>query len=89
MFMWNRAEAVMTLSKEYYLRVRAVLSQNQIKMQSKQVAIRDGETPARSLVGQPRNQYYIYVHKDDLRRANELIRQIGPEDQRIVPMLEW
>ncbi len=89
MFIWNRTEVLTTLSKEYYLRVRALLQSNHIKQQGKQVPIPKNQTAAQELVGQPRHQYSIYVHKDDLDRARELIAQLGPEDPGSVRELEW
>ena len=40
MFVWHREELLVTVSTEYYLRVRALLQQNDIKMQCRQVRIR-------------------------------------------------
>lgn len=81
MFIWNRTELLVTLSLEYYLRVQSILQQNQIKVQTRIVkrpqlrfVYHAGEMTRR----QP-NQYYVYVHKDDLEHARELLQTIGPE----------
>lgn len=89
MFAWNRVEALVTLSLDHYLRARTALSQNHIRLQSKRVSVEkearraDGEMLRRPVV-----EYYIYVHKEDLTRAQELIRAIGPE-QGEQPGLTW
>ena len=87
MFVWHREELLVTLSTEYYLRVRALLQQNGIKMQCKKVsAVPKAE---RNMLQKPMAQYFVYVHKDDLNRAAELIQQLGPEDAQPTGYLEW
>ncbi len=87
MFVWHRKELLTTSSTEYYLRVRALLQQNGIKLQSRQVNIRQHEK--REMLQKPLAQYYIYVHQDDLHRAQELVQQLGPEEAVKVEYLEW
>lgn len=89
MFAWNRAEALVTLSLDHYLRARAALTQNHIRLQSKRVPV--GQKTRRDdgeMLRRPAVEYYIYVHKEDLVRAQELISAIGPE-QSETPGLTW
>ena len=86
MFVWHREELLVTVSTEYYLRVRTLLQQNDIKMQSKQTRLR---YPANDMLQKPLSQYSIYVHKEDLEQARELIQQLGPEEDAVVEYLEW
>jgi hypothetical protein len=89
-FAWNRAEALVTLSLDYYLRVQALLNQHQIRMQSKQVPVpQDMHSEGYDMLKRPTTEYYIYVHKDDLEQARQLIRELGPETQRSVEELTW
>ena len=88
MFVWHREELLVTLSTEYYLRVRALLQQNGIKMQCRQAGIRNNGKK-QNMLQKPLAQYYIYVHKDDLERAARLIQQLGPEESIKPDYLEW
>ncbi|MBR5318876.1 MAG: hypothetical protein IKU46_04685 [Peptococcaceae bacterium] len=88
MFVWHREELLVTLSTEYYLRVRALLQQNGIKMQCRQAGIRD-HGKKQNMLQKPLAQYYIYVHEDDLERAAQLVQQMGPEESITVNYLEW
>ncbi|MBQ2120694.1 MAG: hypothetical protein II197_07025 [Peptococcaceae bacterium] len=87
MFVWHREELLVTVSTEYYLRVRALLQQNDIKMQCRQVRIR--HHGKQEMLQKPLAQYHIYVHKEDLERASQLVQQIGPEEDATVEYLEW
>ena len=88
MFVWHREELLVTLSTEYYLRVRTLLQQNGIKMQCKQANIQN-HGKEQNMLQKPLAQYYIYVHKDDLERAAQLVKQLGPEESITVNYLEW
>ena len=87
MFVWHREELLVTVSTEYYLRVRALLQRNDIKMQCRQLRIR--HQGKQEMLQKPLAQYYIYVHKDDLERASRLVQQIGPEEAVKAEYLEW
>lgn len=88
MFVWNREELLVTFSTEYYLRVRALLQQNGIKMQCRQMHIRN-QDKKQNMLRQPRAKYHIYVHKDNLAQAAQLVRQLGPEESIPKNELEW
>lgn len=87
MFVWHRKELLVTVSTEYYLRARALLQQNGIKMQCKQTRLQHQEQS--DILQKPLAQYYIYVHQDDFEKASQLVQQIGPEDTIMVEYLEW
>ena len=87
MFVWHREELLVTVSTEYYLRVRALLQQNHIKMQCRQEKLR--HQGKQEMLQKPLAQYHIYVHKDDLERASQLVQQLGSEDAVAVEYLEW
>lgn len=87
MFVWHREELLVTVSTEYYLRVRALLLQNGIKMQCKQTRLRHQEKS--DMLQKPLAQYSIYVHQDDVEKALQLVQQIGPEETITVEYLEW
>lgn len=90
MFAWNRAEALATMSLDYYLRVRAVLNQNHIRLQSKRVPVGQSGTYTRNdMLQRPMMEYYIYVHKEDLQQALDLIRTLGPEQMELQGNLSW
>ena len=89
MFVWNRTEALMTLSLEYYLRARALLLRNHVRLQSKQVRIPEDMQQKSGMLQRPTTQYYIYVHKDDLEQAQQLIEQMGPELDPMEGALSW
>ena len=91
MFAWNRAEALVTLSLDYYLRVRAVLNQNHIRLQSKQIPVQQKAQHRDSddMLQRPMTEYYIYVHKEDLQRALDLIHALGPEQKYLHQGLTW
>lgn len=88
MFVWHREELLVTLSTEYYLRVRALLQQNGIKMQCRQTSLRHREKN-QNMLQKPLAQYYIYVHGNDLERAAQLVQQLGPEESVTANYLEW
>ncbi len=87
MFVWHRQELLVTVSTEYYLRVRALLQQNGIKMQCKQTKLRHQEKI--EMLQKPLAQYYIYVHENDLELAKQLVQQLGPEEDMKVEYLKW
>ena len=90
MFAWNRAEALVTLSLDYYLRVRAVLNQNHIRLQSKWVPVRQNmQHDGSDMLKRPMTEYYIYVHKEDLQQALDLIHNLGPEQKYLHKGLTW
>lgn len=88
MFIWNRVELLTTLSREYYLQARALLQQNGIKIQSKQIRVRE-EVKKSGMLQRPMEQYRIYVHKEDVERAQEIISQLGSQEQHVYNALEW
>lgn len=87
MFVWNREELLVTLSTEYYLRVRALLQKHGIKMQCKKTSIMQKES--KNMLQKPMAQYYVYVHKDEMDRAVSLVRQLGPEETQVTESWRW
>ncbi len=88
MFVWNREELLVTFSTEYYLRVQDLLQQNRIKVQCRKMSVRNQEKK-HSMLRQPMAQHHIYVHKDDMERALQLVKQLGPEESTTEKCLEW
>ena len=88
MFIWNRVELLTTLSMEYYLRARTLLQQNGIKIQSKQIPVRE-DVRKGGMLQRPTEQYRIYVHKEDMERAQEVLSQLGAQEQHVYNALEW
>lgn len=79
MFTWNRVEVLVTLSLEYYRQVQAVLQKNQITNQSRQVKIAGQAPPKNGMLQRRMIEYHLYVHRDDLEKAQALIQTIGPD----------
>lgn len=75
MFVWNRTEVVTTLSKEYYMQVRATLHRNQIRMQSKEIPQKNN-SEEQEMLQRPVKEYHIYVHSDDVERVQQILSEL-------------
>lgn len=84
---FNREQIYSTFDMEKQAKVRSLLSENNIKYQIK-IENRRGQVPgtlgSQALTGSfgesPKleNRYLIFVHKDDLEKANYVLREHGP-----------
>ena len=88
MFVWNRTEIVTTLSKEYYMQVRATLQRNQIRMQSKEIPLKKSNEE-QDMLQRPVKEYHVYVHSADVEQVRQLLSELdGVLAENVPPVTE-
>lgn len=81
MFTWNRAEVLVTLSLDYYMQVRHLLQQHQIRNQSRRIQVEKNgwQHGSDGMLRRRATEYHLYVDQRDMEQALSLIGAIGPE----------